>query len=312
MKCEEKNLRNQSKLRMLSMSPTSSLLQNEADLNRIRVFLARLPYKHRLVDFEERMQIHSVRATTRLWEQGGEVIAIAYVDKFNNLWFEIRPDFVRELEQAVLDWGLDRIRKRNADTGERPTLDFSCEANDSERLAFAECFNFQRENVRTMYYARALYGGIESYPLPPGYSIRCTAGENEVDALVALHRAAFGTENMTVEERLAIMRAPGYIPELDLLAVAPDGSLAAFCICGFEEDDPTVGLTDPIGVHPRHRKIGLGKTIISAGLRAIQLRGARIAKLGTSSENVSMQKLAKSMGFSCTSEKVWFSRTVSP
>ena len=31
---------------------------------------------------------------------------------------------------------------------------------------------------------------------------------------------------MTVEERLAMMRAPQYAPDLDLLAVAPDGRLS--------------------------------------------------------------------------------------
>jgi hypothetical protein len=45
------------------------------------------------------------------------------------------------------------------------------------------------------------------------------------------HRAAFGTEYLTVEERLATMREPEYDPELDLLAVAPDGRLAAYCMC---------------------------------------------------------------------------------
>ena len=294
------------------MFPVSScIIQNGSDLNRIRAFLVRLPYKHRLVDFEERMQIQSVRSNTRVWEKEGDVIALAYVDAFNNLWFEIHPDHIsRELEQAVLDWGLVCIRKHNADTGEQSTLDITCDIKDSERLAFAERFGFQRENVRTLYYIRSLDGDIETFPLPRGFSIRATFGESEVEALVALHRAAFGTGNMTVEERLAIMRAPGYVPELDLIAVAPDRNLAAFCICGFEGDDPAAGLTDPIGVHPLHQKVGLGKAIVSAGLQMLRSRGARIARLGTSSENVSMQKLAECLGFVCEGEKLWFSKSV--
>lgn len=294
------------------MSPlSSSLLQNETDLYGNRAFLARLPYKHRLVDFEERMQIPDVRANTKLWEQNGEVIAIAYVDKFNNLWFEIHPDVIsHEFEQAILDWGLGCIRKRNTETGEQSTLDFSCEANDSERLTFAARFNFHREEVRTLYYARSLDGEIENFPLPQGFTIRAALGESEVEALVALHRAAFGTENMTVEERLAIMRAPGYLRELDLVAVAPDGSLAAFCICTPDVDDPSVGHTDPIGTHPHYQRMGLGKAIVSAGLKSLQAHGVKIAKTGTSSENVRMQKLAERMGFVLVSERLWFSKAV--
>ena len=293
------------------MSPiTSSLLQNEADLNRIRAFLAHLPHKPRLVDFEEKIQLPAVRATVRVWEQNNEIVGMAYVDPFNNLWFETDLNFAHELEQLVFDWGVDCIRKRNAETGEQTTLDFSCDANDPERLAFTERFGFDREEVRTLYYSRPLDDTLITYPLPHGFSIRAALGESEVDALVALHRAAFGTENMTAEERLAIMRAPGYIPELDLVAVAPDGGLAAFCICGFDENDPRAGYTDPIGVHPLYQKIGLGKAIVSAGLRNLQLRGARIARLGTSSQNNAMQKLAERMGFICEAEKFWFSKKI--
>jgi len=133
-------------------------------------------------------------------------------------------------------------------------------------------------------------------------------GEHEVDDLVALHRATFGTDNMTVEERLAIMRAPQYVPELDLVTVAPNGDLSAFCICGFDEEK--VGYTDPIGTHPRYQKIGLGKAIVTAGLRALQECGATVAELGTSSINLPMQKLAERTGFVCIAESLWFSKEV--
>ena len=49
------------------------------------------------------------------------------------------------------------------------------------------------------------------------------AGE-EGDAAV-LHRAAFGTEYMTIENRRAMMSGPEYDPEGDLVVVAPDGRL---------------------------------------------------------------------------------------
>jgi ribosomal protein S18 acetylase RimI-like enzyme len=135
-------------------------------------------------------------------------------------------------------------------------------------------------------------------------------GENEVEALVSLHRSAFGTENMTVEERLAIMRAPNYVPELDLVVLAPNRELCAFCICRFEEGDDHTGYTDPIGTHLCYKRMGLGKALLSAGLRSIQQRGAIIAKLGTSSENIPMQKLAERVGFVCVSENLWFSKEV--
>jgi hypothetical protein len=55
-------------------------------------------------------------------------------------------------------------------------------------------------------------------------------GAGEVEACVALHRAAFDSRNMTVEWRARILVRPEYRSELDCVAVAPDGRLAAFGI----------------------------------------------------------------------------------
>jgi ribosomal protein S18 acetylase RimI-like enzyme len=49
---------------------------------------------------------------------------------------------------------------------------------------------------------------------------------------------------------------------------------------------------------------------VSAGLQELQRRGAKTARLGTSSENKAMQQLAEALGFRIVSERVWFSRLV--
>ncbi len=289
------------------------LLRDDTDLLRIRAFLKRLPHEPKMGDFEEQVQLPTIRAVTRLWQRDNELIAFAYVDNFNNLWFEADPEHPSDqLENEIMDWGLTCMRQRNARTGKEQTLDATCSAVNMERLAFLEKFGFIREPIRSLKYSRSFNTPIEEWAFPSGFTFRCVTGENEVDDLVALHRAAFGTDNMTAEERLAIMRAPQYMPDLDLVAVAPSGDLSAFCICGFEEGNgqQKVGYTDPIGTHPRHQRIGLGKAIVSAGLRALKNRGATVAELGTSSENVPMQRLAERMGFVCVAENLWFAKKV--
>lgn len=297
---------------MPHLTPTTSILRSEADLERLRAFIKELPDKPSINNFEEHMGIQANRACTRLWQRGDQVIAFAYVDTFNNLYFEIHPNHRSEaLDGEIVKWGLSCVRRRNEETDATSTLDAACDTTDTERLAFLERFEFTREPVRSLKYSRSLDEQIEIVPFPPGFTVRSVTGESEVDALVALHRAAFGTENMTVEERLAIMHAPNYVPELDLVAVAPDGELSAFCVCELEgAGDSTVGFTDPIGTHPRHWRLGLGRAILSAGLVALKERGAVRAELGTSSENFSMQRLAERMGFTCVAEKLWFSKEV--
>jgi ribosomal protein S18 acetylase RimI-like enzyme len=136
------------------------------------------------------------------------------------------------------------------------------------------------QNARTLRYERPLDVPIPDRPLPQGFWIRFANGEAEVERLVALHRSAFGTENMTVERRLAIMRAPQYVPELDLLIVSPAGDLAAFCICGFEDGEQTIGYTDPVGTAASFQRMGLGTAILAEGLRRLKCARAHTTRLG--------------------------------
>jgi ribosomal protein S18 acetylase RimI-like enzyme len=108
-----------------------------------------------------------------------------------------------------------------------------------------------------------------------------------------------------------MMSVPQYEPEMDLVAIAPNGELAAFCVCGFDDAEKQVGYTDPIGTHPDYRRIGLGKAIVSSGMQMLKTRNAKVVELGTSSDNLAMQGLAEALGFERVSERLWFSKTVS-
>ncbi|MCB8959981.1 MAG: GNAT family N-acetyltransferase [Ardenticatenales bacterium] len=255
------------------------------------------------------MQLPSVQAATRLWYAAGQLIAFAFVDDYNNLRFEIRDEAVSApLQTEIVDWGVTVMGARQALTGRIATLDAAVPAGNGWQIAMLERHGFARLDFRSLRYARALDIPIQPQPLPAGFTLRPVTGEPEVEALVALHRAAFGTDNMTVEARLAMMRVPGYMPELDLLVVAPNGSLAAFCVCGVEDAAGQVGYTDPIGTHPDFQRRGLASAVVTAGLQALQARGVTAAELGTSSQNLAMQQLASHLGFRLVAEKLWFSK----
>lgn len=291
----------------------SYLLQGEPDIQLMRDLIERLSGESTIVDFEENMLLEPVRATVRLWQDNGRLLGFAYVDDYNNLHFEIEA-MARSapLEDEIIEWGITCVQTRNAQASKSHTLDAAFSAHNTWQIAMLEREGFTRANWRTLRYARSLSQPIKTYTFPPGFSLRSVAGVHEAERLVALHQAAFGTENMTVAQRLAMMQAPGYERNLDLVVVAPDGELAAFCICGFENegDNGRVGFTDPIGTHPHYQRRGLGKAIVTAGLYRLRGRGGTIVKLSTSSTNKPMQQLAQSLGFTCVSEKLWFSRVV--
>jgi hypothetical protein len=109
-------------------------------------------------------------------------------------------------------------------------------------------YGFVPDEVHSLRYSRSLGDPIEESPVPPGFRIRPIQGAGEVAQLVALHRAAFGTENMTVEQRLAMMNASYYRRELDLVVVAPAPKVSGG---GLARSGRGLARTDPIGTHPR-------------------------------------------------------------
>lgn len=282
-----------------------------ADIDAMRQLLAKIPAGPTIVDFEEVIQLESVRANTRLWFAENGLIAFAYLDDFNNLCFEYLPNrLTPDLERDILAWGSERLVLRCPDPSDRPTLDASCQPSNEERIAVLSRMGFRQQEVRSLHFERTLTGPIPETVLPDGYSIRVARGEDEVNALVALHQAAFESDQMSVEYRLAMMRAPAYAAEMDWLVVSPTGDLAAFCVGSFDENDPTIGYLDPVGTHPQHRKRGLGSALMNHGLKQLALRGAHLARFGTSSENPAMISLGQSVGFKLVSESLWFEREI--
>jgi mycothiol synthase len=268
-------------------------------------------------DLREMLSLPALQANTRLWfDPSDRMLAFALVDAFHNLLFDLDPKTASaDLDDAILQWGLACEQRTAQADDEEVTLDAVCREEDTARMAWLTRHGFQPQTLRTLRFVRPLSDSIPDPQLPVGFSIRPVAGPAEVEALVALHRAAFGTDNMTVEERRAMMSGPDYLPELDLVAVAPNGRLAGFCACGIPVAENAVtgrseGHTDPIGVHPDFQKQGLARALILIGLRLLRERGLAQAALGTSSENVAMQAAARSAGFQLESSKVWFSKAV--
>ncbi|MFZ5903037.1 MAG: GNAT family N-acetyltransferase [Chloroflexota bacterium] len=262
------------------------------------------------VDLHELLQSPVVQSRTRLWFDGEDLLAFALVDEYNNLLFDCSPAHLESLGDEIVQWGVDCLKPGGA-----RTLDANCRASDRSRIAFLEGHGFERKSEETISMLRDLARPIPEADLPAGFAIRCVTGEEEAPALAALHRAAFGSDYMTTENRLAMMRVPEYDPTLDLVVAAPDRSLAAYCMCSISEEENRAtgrreGQTDPIATHPRFQKMGLARALLFKGLHLLRERGMDFAGLGTSSENIAMQKTAESVGFYVTLRKIWFEKEI--
>lgn len=267
-------------------------------------------------DLAELLSASQVAARTRVWEDGhGSMCAYALVDDYHNLWFDRAPSITSAEEDELVAWGIACTRDWEVpgQTEVGAALDTACRSEDQARIALLRRHGFTEQAVRTLRFARSLADPIPEPVLPAGYAIRPVRGEGEVEALVALHRAAFGTDHMTVAERLTWMRPPEYDASLDLVAVAPDSTLAAYCFCAIYAEENRLsgrsdGVTDPVATHPAHQGKGLARALLAAGMRLLQARGADRAVLSTSSDNLAMQAAAKAAGYRVELELAWFSR----
>ena len=180
-------------------------------------------------DLFEELADADAQVSTRLWEsENGELAGFAYVSPWQNLVDVFDAgELTSAVETELMRAAAEAMRQRNQAHASQDTLDAVALEDDLARKALLERHGFKREEESSMLYACSLEGSIGEPILPKGFSIRPMGGQSELGKYVALHRAAFGTEHMTEAYRQTIMNAPDYIPELDLVAVAPNGELAA-------------------------------------------------------------------------------------
>ncbi len=80
-----------------------------------------------------------------------------------------------------------------------------------------------------------------------------------------------------------ILTAPLFRRDLDIVAVAADGSIASFCTVWYDDVTRTA-YYEPVATVPGHQRRGLGKAVMLEGLRRLRRMGALYAFVGGYSE----------------------------
>ena len=263
--------------------------QGEAD-KRSMLALARAHSEDNLhvVDLPYRLSwwAFDVPENVSLWvDDHGKLAAWAVLQTpFWAMDYACRPDAPADTHRRVVAWADERAAATRGTPGGHPLWFVNVFARQTERRRDLEAAGFADqgdvgENSWSKVFLRRPAAEVVPAPvLPEGFSIRALAGVSEVGAYVTLHRAAFGSEAMTEPWRRRTTERPEYVPDLDVVAVAPDGHLAAFCVCWFDpagrEGRPSRQI-EPMGVDPAFRRLGLGRAVLAEGLRRLHQRGAR-------------------------------------
>jgi mycothiol synthase len=202
-----------------------------------------------------------------------------------------------DLENEILDWALERARQAGQEHG-RPVY-FGMHIDDGApeyvvaRQALMEEYGL--EPVRYFFkMVRPLNEPIPEPQFPEGYTMRHSRGLEDAAAWVDAFNRSFidhwNFHTRTVEAHANRLRSPNYNPELDLLAIAPDGNVAGFCFCEvFPEENEHTGRSEGwigmLGTCRGYRNIGLGRAMLLAGMHRLKAEGIETAALGVDAEN---------------------------
>lgn len=224
----------------------------------------------------------------RLWRDGlGRVSAMALAQG-GELHYTIHPRVKNAaLVAEMRAWGQQRLQQeaRAAESSTYRVLEEAAE-DDTARLTSLEGEGYARdEGWHYARYRRALNGPVPAPRLPEGFSVRHIGGEREAVERAALqHEAFLPFTNKALQQSVLryrrVMRAPAYDPHLDLVIVAPDGVLAAGCICWLDSVNH-VGLFEPVGTRPAYRRRGLATALMLEGLRRLRAQGTTTALVTT-------------------------------
>jgi ribosomal protein S18 acetylase RimI-like enzyme len=239
-----------------------------------------------------------------LWvDEHGQLIAWAVMQTpFWTIDYLLRPDTDSNLHTQVLRWADKRAQDLITTPYGHPTWFVNVAADQTKRRLELEQNGYASQvdvGENAVWMERSRKMNVPSYPLPGGFSMRSLAGESEVEAYVELHQAVFETKNMTTEWRLRTLKHPDYQPELDVVVVAPDGRLVAFCIGWLSKtvDGGLRGQIEPLGCHADFRSYALGRVALCETLRRLRQHGAESIFVETDNYRNTAFRLYESVGF---------------
>jgi mycothiol synthase len=224
-----------------------------------------------------------------------------------SLWFFVHPNARGgDLEQQILNWAESRMQEVGKQRQGQPKL-FTWSRNTRlDRIATIDLHGFS-ESRQFLFLTQTLTETIPSPNLPTGFTIRVSDCERDAQAWVNLHNQSFiNTWNyhpLTVERYQRRPQDPDYLPELDLVAVDPDGKFASICLCVIDRTHNTFvgrqeGWVAILFTHPDFQRRGLARAMLLHGLHRLKDLGMDIAKIGVDAQNpFGAKRLYESVGF---------------
>ena len=222
--------------------------------------------------------IEAVEKGMALWENAeGRIVAVLNHNGGSELRLHVHPHFrTAELEHEMLAYAEENYFA-TADDGRR-YLYLPIFEDDAQRQELVQSRGFKKQAGWGHHYRRDLDSLISDAPIPDGYVIRSMGGAEEYPSRSWASWRAFHNDepNENYDGDYSwyanLQSALLYRRDLDVVAAAPEGNIAAFCTC-FYDDYTRSAVTVVVGVAAEHWRRGLGKAVMTEAFRRLQSLG---------------------------------------
>ena len=244
----------------------------------------------------------------KIWEHVGEegptIVALTILKSYGLFYLNVHPDhqdLVREIIPALEE------QRKQMSKGDEEELKIGATINVSFKTQIAHFKELGYED-----------GGVDAHDrirpldLPPpdfrppiGYSVRQVCLPEDYEKYKAVLSSVFPhCSTMTEEMARLYTEASFYNDELDLVVEAPDGSFAAFVTVRIDPINSMAEL-EPVGTHPNHRGLGLGKAVCAEGIRRVQKYNPSCIVILGAASNEGATRLYDSLGFTKEDVHIW-------
>lgn len=251
-------------------------------------------FYHAELDWESRLC-----GRVQLWETGdGQIVGVVNPEGGNGeAHLQVHPTF-RQIEAEMVAWAEANLAAVAGNEGQRQ-LDLFVYEYDEMRQLLLTRLGYQKMPFGGV--TRRLHLGNHPPALPviaPGYTVRTTHPDDLADCqrIADLLNAAFERDFHNALEYQNFTRlAPSFRPQLDLVAVAPDDTFAAYVGIPYDAVNRH-GIFEPVCTHPVHRRHGLARTLMLKGLHRLRALGATTVTVETG-DMIPANRLYDSMAF---------------
>ena len=222
--------------------------------------------------------LESMEQGMALWENSdGRIVAVLNHIGGSELRLHVHPHFrSAELENEMLAYAEENYYAVTEDG--RRYVYMPIFEDDTKRQEIAQGRGYQKQPGWGHHYRRDLDSPIPDAPIPADYVIRSMGGAEEYPARSWASWRAFHNEEPDSNYDgdyswyANLQSAPLYRRDLDVIAAAPDGSIAAFCTI-YYDDYTRSAVTVLVGTAAEHWRRGLGKAVMTEGLRRLKHLG---------------------------------------